>query len=82
LGERFRLTTPSWSEVAWAYDKRSTYQLAATLNLDYPWTFTHAIGMSEALDCTYPVILKPAVKENAIASRPRGLGEWRIARNF
>jgi D-aspartate ligase len=64
LGERFRLTTPSWSEVAWAYDKRSTYQLAATLNLDYPWTVypcdRHEV---EALDCTYPVILKPAVKE-------------------
>jgi len=65
LAEQYRLTSSRWSEVSWAYDKKNTYQLAADLKLDYPWTISPS-GRAEvqALTCEYPVILKPSVKEN------------------
>jgi D-aspartate ligase len=63
LAERFLLTTPSWETMRWAYDKRLTYQLAAQVGVDSPWT--HLPRNREELtthDFAYPVILKPAVK--------------------
>jgi predicted ATP-grasp superfamily ATP-dependent carboligase len=65
LAERFLLTTPPWKVLRWAYDKRLTYRLAAELGVAYPWT-RHPCGREEAaaLDCAYPVILKPAFKES------------------
>jgi D-aspartate ligase len=64
LAERYYLTTPPWEAVRWAYDKQCTYRLAAQLGLDCPWT--HYPSNREevaALDCAFPVILKPTVKE-------------------
>ncbi|MBV9282369.1 MAG: ATP-grasp domain-containing protein, partial [Chloroflexi bacterium] len=65
LAERFRLTTPPWGVVRFAHDKRLTYQLAAELGLDHPWT-RYPTGPEElaALDCAFPVLLKPAWKEH------------------
>lgn len=63
LAERFRLTVPPWEVYRWAYDKRLTYQLAAELGIDYPPTW-YPCGREDlaALECTFPVILKPASK--------------------
>jgi D-aspartate ligase len=47
----------------YAFDKRLTYELAARLGLDHPWTYR--CGTREdvaALECEFPVVLKPAVK--------------------
>ncbi len=65
LTERFLLTTPPWKMLRWAYDKRLTYRLAEELGVAHPWT-RHPRCREEAaaLDCAYPVILKPAFKEN------------------
>ena len=65
LASRFRLTTPSWETVQWMYDKRLTYQRAASLGIDCPWTF-HPRGIDDVqrLDCRYPVIVKPAYRKN------------------
>src|SRR5207249_3082722 len=38
LAKRFRLTTPPWHILRWAYDKRLTYQLADKLQVSHPRT--------------------------------------------
>ena len=64
LSEHFLLTTPSWETMRWAYDKRLTYALAADLGIDYPWTrLPRSRAEVAALDCAFPVILKPAIKD-------------------
>lgn len=65
LSKHYRLASSKWTDVAWAYDKKRTYQLAADLKLDHPWTiYPSSRSEVEALVCTYPVILKPSVKES------------------
>jgi D-aspartate ligase len=62
LSRRFRVSTPAWDVLRWAYDKRLTYQLAAKEQVHYPSTIypaTEADLVSAA--CTFPAILKPAV---------------------
>ncbi len=38
LSEVFRVSTPDWESVKWAWDKRNTYQLAQQLNILTPVT--------------------------------------------
>lgn len=63
LAEHFRVTTPAWETLRWAYDKRLTHQLALELDIAQPWTHnpTHRNELIE-LECPFPAILKPAVK--------------------
>ncbi len=66
LAERFRLTTPEWNVMRWAYDKRLTYRLAGELQIDHPSTcYPTSRAAIEQLNCDFPVILKPAIKEHA-----------------
>ncbi|HEX9382282.1 MAG TPA: hypothetical protein VF908_02715, partial [Gemmatimonadaceae bacterium] len=66
LATRFRVTTPDWDVLRWAYDKRLTYQLAAQESIDHPWTLCPASEADlEAVDGRFPVILKPAVKADS-----------------
>jgi D-aspartate ligase len=61
LASRFRVATANWETVQWMYDKRLTYQRAAALGIDCPWTFQpHDLGAVQRLNCRFPVILKPA----------------------
>jgi D-aspartate ligase len=63
LGRHFLLTTPPWEVMRWAYDKRLTYGLAKDLAVDHPSTyFPHTREEVAALDCAFPAILKPAIK--------------------
>jgi D-aspartate ligase len=64
LSERFRMTTPRWDILRWAYDKRLTHRLADELGIDRPWTYT-AVGREglAAMPCSFPLILKPAFKQ-------------------
>jgi predicted ATP-grasp superfamily ATP-dependent carboligase len=65
LAERYRLATPPWEVTRWAYDKRLTHQLAAECGVDAPWTrYPTSREEVAALDCTFPVIIKPAIKEH------------------
>ncbi len=65
LAESFRLTTPPWEMMRRAYDKRQTYRLAAELGMPYPWTrYPRSREEVAALDCAFPVILKPAFKSD------------------
>ncbi len=63
LSRRFRVTTPNWEVLRWAYDKRLTYRLAAKESVAYPWThYPTDEADLEAAACPFPVILKPAIK--------------------
>jgi D-aspartate ligase len=77
LGEIFRLTTPPWDVLRWAHDKRLTLQLAQEAGVESPRTFfpknCHALA---ELDCEFPVILKPAVKEDF--NRFTAAKAWRV----
>jgi D-aspartate ligase len=63
LRDTFRLTTPTWDQYRWAYDKRCTAELAATLGIETPRTRAVCTRSdAERYDGEYPVLLKPATK--------------------
>jgi D-aspartate ligase len=65
LSKAFRLVTPPWDVAKWALDKTLTYQRAAALGIDSPKTYRPRDRREvESLDCRFPLILKPAVKES------------------
>jgi predicted ATP-grasp superfamily ATP-dependent carboligase len=65
LGRKLRLTVPEWPVFRWAHDKRLTYELASNLGLAHPWThYPRDIAELEDLDCPFPIILKPAIKDD------------------
>lgn len=61
LACRYRVSTPTWEVLRWAYDKRLAYQLAAQAQVDYPLTMYPASEADlETAVFSFPVILKPA----------------------
>jgi D-aspartate ligase len=75
LGEVFRLTTPAWDVFRWAYDKRLTAELAASIGIASPCS-RPVCGRDdvERYDGPFPVILKPATKPRLDASAVKA---WR-----
>jgi predicted ATP-grasp superfamily ATP-dependent carboligase len=64
LSQVYRLTTPPWDIARWAYDKSLTYEHAALIGVEHPWTFRpHDIGDVAGLECRFPIVLKPTVRE-------------------
>jgi D-aspartate ligase len=77
LGELFKLTTPPWDVLRWAHDKRLTVQLAEKVGIESPRTFFPKDRDELAdLECDFPVILKPAVKEDF--NRFTAAKAWRV----
>ena len=77
LSRRFRVSTPTWDVLRWAYDKRLTYQIASNEQVDYPLTFYPATEEDlEAVACTFPAILKPAT--HASVNRFTAEKAWRV----
>jgi D-aspartate ligase len=65
LSKVFRLVTPTWDVAQWALDKTLTYRRAATLGIDSPKTYQPRDRRDiETLDCRFPLVLKPAIKES------------------
>lgn len=68
LSQLFRVPTPEWGTVRWAWDKRNTYRLANELGIPTP--VTHYPEDIEQLvqldDCTPPFAIKPAIKEHFV----------------
>lgn len=56
---------PPWEGSRASYDKRLTYALASEVGVDIPVTYYPADRDAvAALPCTFPAILKPAIKES------------------
>lgn len=67
LAERFRVPTPGWDSIQWAWDKRNTYRLAEEIGVPAPRTWSpHNLAELEELDIQLPVAIKPAIKEHFI----------------
>jgi D-aspartate ligase len=66
LGLLFRVPTPEWECVKWAWDKRNTYQLARQLDIPIPAThYPENVDQLAELDgIDAPFVLKPAIKEH------------------
>lgn len=68
LSRVFRVTTPPWDVVRWAVDKRCTYELAAELGIDHPWScYPQNRDEVARLQCRFPLILKPTVRKETNA---------------
>jgi predicted ATP-grasp superfamily ATP-dependent carboligase len=68
LSQMFRVRTPPWEIMRWAYDKHRMNERAAALGLDLPRSFS-AASRDDLLnaDLRFPAILKPAVKHDGNA---------------
>ena len=76
LLEHFRVPTPAWDVVRWAWDKRNTYELARELGIDAPRTWTARSKQDlEAIDAPPPYVVKPAIKERFVYAS--GEKAWR-----
>lgn len=66
LSAMFRVPTPEWSSVQWAWDKRNTYRLANELGIPTPVThYPQSVDHLSQLDnLAPPFALKPAIKEH------------------
>jgi len=63
LEGHYRIPTPSWDVVKFAYDKRLTYQLAQEFGIAMPKTFyPRNLDEIQQLNLEFPVIIKPSIK--------------------
>ncbi len=63
LSDVYRVPTPDWRTIQWAWDKRNTHRLAAGLGIPVPRTwYPRDLDELEAIDVPFPVAVKPAVK--------------------
>jgi D-aspartate ligase len=68
LSRMYRLRTPPWETMRWAYDKHRMNERAAALGIDLPRSFSAAARDHLVnADLRFPVILKPAVKHHGNA---------------
>jgi D-aspartate ligase len=62
---RFRVPTPDWASVQWAWDKRKTYALAEQLGIPVPRTwYPRRLDDLRSVDAAPPLVVKPAIKEH------------------
>lgn len=66
LSRLYRVPTPVWESVRWAWDKRDTYQLARKLGIPTPQTCCpdDSTQLSEFDAWRPPFAIKPAIKEH------------------
>jgi predicted ATP-grasp superfamily ATP-dependent carboligase len=65
LSTFFRVPTPPWETVRWAWDKRNTYSLAEELGIPAPRTwYISSVEDLEQVTIDPPFAVKPSVKEH------------------
>ena len=66
LSEVFRVPTPDWDSVKWAWDKRNTYRLAEELGIPTPVTYypENIDDLAQLDSLRPPFAIKPAIKEH------------------
>jgi D-aspartate ligase len=63
----FRVPTPDWDSIQWAWDKRNTYRLAGELGIPVPRTwYPRALQDLKEIELDPPLTIKPAIKEHFI----------------
>jgi D-aspartate ligase len=76
LAEFYRVTTPDWETVRWAWDKTNTHILAKQLGIPTPETWNpRSLEELAELYPRLPLAIKPAVKENFFYAT--GAKAWR-----
>ncbi len=76
LSGLFRVPTPDWSTIRWAWDKRNTHYLGAELGVPVPRTwYPEAVDELDEIDFPFPVAVKPAIKPNF--TRETGAKAWK-----
>jgi D-aspartate ligase len=76
LAEVFRVTTPDFETVQWAWDKNKTYELCLKLGIPTPQTWNpRSVEDLPSLVGRLPLAIKPAVKENFFYAT--GAKAWR-----
>ncbi len=76
LARFFRVTTPDWNTVRWAWDKKNTHILAKQLGIPAPETWNpRSLEELSVLYPKLPLAIKPAVKENFFYAT--GAKAWR-----
>lgn len=76
LAQFFRVTTPEWESVRWAWDKKNSYLRAEQLGIPVPRTFNpRSESELELLFRRLPLAVKPAIKENFFYAT--GAKAWR-----
>jgi predicted ATP-grasp superfamily ATP-dependent carboligase len=76
LAAFFRVTTPPWDVIRWAWDKNNTWKMAEKIGIPSPRTWN--VTSAEELPSLYPhlpLAVKPAVKENFFYAT--GAKAWR-----
>ena len=75
LEKVFRVPTPDWNCVQWAWDKRNTYKLAKELGIPTPMTFCpkQIDQLQEISHLAPPFAIKPAIKEHFIYTESQSL---------
>jgi D-aspartate ligase len=68
LSQSYRVPTPAWNSVQWAWDKRKTYQLAQELGIPTPATYypESVDDLAELDGLKPPFAVKPAIKEHFV----------------
>lgn len=66
LSKSFRVPTPAWNSVQWAWDKRNTYRLARELGIPTPVSHypENVDDLAELNGLDPPFAVKPAIKEH------------------
>ncbi len=65
LEQWFRVPTPGWETIKWAWNKWNTYSLALKIGLDIPKTWCpRSLDDLAKIDADFPLGIKPAVKED------------------
>jgi predicted ATP-grasp superfamily ATP-dependent carboligase len=65
LQAQFRVPTPGWETIRWAWDKRNTYALAEQLGVPIPRTwYPRDLADLHDMATALPVAIKPAIKEH------------------
>jgi D-aspartate ligase len=76
LSCQYRVPTPDWETVRWAWDKRNTYRLAERLGVPTPRTwYPEGIDSLAQIDGDPPFAIKPAIKEHFVYAT--GNKAWR-----
>jgi D-aspartate ligase len=76
LADWFRVPTPGWDTIHWAWDKRNTYKIARQLRIPIPETWLpRTVDDLTQISTPFPLALKPAIKEHFFyVTRAKG---WR-----